>query len=164
MWWSTLTHLPSLPMKSIPILSLCCCEQPHYAEDGRCELTCIVNGKQYSVHFTIICASCYSFQFFWYSEFTVYHTNGTVVVCMRPVWSVVSGCGWLELASGESVITVLVEADTTSTRGGSRGRAGGAHAPPFGTELALNAGVYRTLSAHSYSDTAHIPLLHVLQT
>ena len=33
---------------------------------------------------------------------------------------------------------------------------GGAHAPPFGTEQALNEEVYRALSARSYSDTAHI--------
>ena len=41
-------------------------------------------------------------------------------------------------------------------RGGSRGGAWGAHAPPFGTEQALNVEVYRALSARSYSDTAHI--------
>ena len=36
---------------------------------------------------------------------------------------------------------------------------GGAHAPPpFGTEQALNAEVYRALSACSYSDTAHISI------
>ena len=37
------------------------------------------------------------------------------------------------------------------------GGASGAHAhPPFGTEQALNAEVYRALSVRSYSDTAHI--------
>ena len=33
---------------------------------------------------------------------------------------------------------------------------GGPMPPPFGTEQALNAEVYRALSARSYSDTAHI--------
>ena len=43
-------------------------------------------------------------------------------------------------------------------RGGSRGGAWGAHAPPFGTEQALNAEVYHALNARSYSDTAHISI------
>ena len=38
------------------------------------------------------------------------------------------------------------------------GGAWGAHAPPFGTEQALNAEVYCALSACSYSDTAHISI------
>ena len=35
---------------------------------------------------------------------------------------------------------------------------GGPMPPPFGTEQALNAEVYRALSACSYSDTAHISI------
>ena len=35
---------------------------------------------------------------------------------------------------------------------------GGPMPPPFGTEQALNAEVYRALSACSYYDTAHISL------
>ena len=45
-------------------------------------------------------------------------------------------------------------------RDGSRG-AWGAHAPLFGTERAQND---RTLGARSYSNAAHISLVHVLQT
>ena len=41
-------------------------------------------------------------------------------------------------------------------RGGSRGGAWGAHAPPFGTEPARNAGVCYALSARSYFDAVHI--------
>ena len=42
------------------------------------------------------------------------------------------------------------------SRGGSRGGAWGAHAPPFGTEPAQNAEVCYALSARSYFDAVHI--------
>ena len=47
---------------------------------------------------------------------------------------------------------------TSGADQGGGGGAWGAHAPPFGTEQALNAEVYRALSACSYSDTAHISI------
>ena len=46
-----------------------------------------------------------------------------------------------------------------TVRGGSGGGGhGGPIPPPFGTEQAQNAEVYRALSARSYSDAAHISL------
>ena len=45
--------------------------------------------------------------------------------------------------------------------GGGRGGHGGPMSPhSFGTEQALNAEVYRALSARSYSDTAHISIMN----
>ena len=52
-----------------------------------------------------------------------------------------------------SINTILLRG---GSRGGEGGGAWGAHAPPFGTERALNTEIYRVLSARSYFDTAHI--------
>ena len=65
---------------------------------------------------------------------------------------------------------IIPEAPQPSLAGADQGggHGGPMPPPPFGTERALNAEVYRALSACSYSDTAHISihesLLHVLQT
>ena len=48
--------------------------------------------------------------------------------------------------------------DGSGGGGGGGGGSWGAHAPPFRTEQALNAEVYRALRACSYSDTVHISI------